>query len=974
MEMIKTKGGDCDFNSSHSLGTTAMVCSTLVVVTFVVSFFLVSIPNPSEASLLDDQHVLLLTKASLQDPLEQLKGWTNRSSICSWRGVTCDERELAVVGLNLSSMGLGGRLDTLHLLGRLENLTLLNLENNNLQGWIPPQIANHTLLEELHLGGNPLAPASIPEQLCRLHSLRVLELDSANLHGSIPGCYGNFTRMEKLLLAKNFLTGPIPDSLSRMEALQELDLAANTLTGPIPPSLGSLQNLRNLYLWQNQLSGRVPPHLGNLTMLECFDVANNSLGGELPRELSNLRNLREFHVSINSFTGEFPPWIAEHPYLVDIGLTVNQFHGPIPPNLGVNSKLQGMDLGTNKFTGEIPPNLCMHNELVYLVLIENELSGPIPRGLLQCQTLKRLRLENNNLTGDINFDAPALTVAIIRENNLDGGLFIEARSNMSALQTLDLRSNRMKGDLPEKLSSLTGLQKLQLAGNRFSGSIPRNLGFKLKQLEVLDLSDNNLEGGIPLSVSSCSNLVTLNLSKNSLSGTIALERMDKLNALDLSHNQLHGGIPLAIGRSPALEKLDLSFNNLSGEVPAFCKRMVTNITGNPMLCWPEQCKLGEKDAERQVLHTRALYIAVATISTVAFILIVGSCLSFCCPPYKNRELEKKKWEITWYHTKKGSVEDVLECVEKGDKLVSGRRSSVYVGMLKDHGIRVAVKKLQATDDSRWEFDAEVATLGAMRHRNVVKLLASCTDGETYLLVYEYMPMGNLRGLLHGKMAKSVSLGWDKRIDIICGIADGLAYLHHDYGPKVVHRDVKCENILLDADMQPRLADFGLAKLLNCNKPCTASKFAGSHGYIAPEYAYTLKVDEKADVYSFGIVMLEVVTGKMATWRDDRNDLDLVEWAKGKSVTELAVEADTESYALVLEIALSCVEKCPSRRPTMEMVVERLSVVRRKGKLTGLEKDKLDGSEGTAEKLEAGIEDCQDGRNSKTVAIPSYSFP
>ncbi|EFJ38110.1 hypothetical protein SELMODRAFT_74208 [Selaginella moellendorffii] len=953
-----------------------MVCSTLVVVTFVVSFFLVSIPNPSEASLLDDQHVLLLTKASLQDPLEQLKGWTNRSSICSWRGVTCDERELAVVGLNLSSMGLGGRLDTLHLLGRLESLTLLNLENNNLQGWIPPQIANHTLLEELHLGGNPLAPASIPEQLCCLHSLRVLELDSSNLHGSIPGCYGNFTRMEKLLLKENFLTGPIPDSLSRMEALQELDLAANTLTGPIPPSLGSLQNLRILYLWQNQLSGRVPPHLGNLTMLECFDVANNGLGGELPRELKldRLENvsladnnfsgtipaslgsstlIRHLDLHDNNLTGEIPSGVCQLRDLQKIFLATNKFEGEIPHCLGALTELEVIGFMKNNLSGSIPPSFQHLTKLHILDVSENNLSGAIPPELGMMSSLEVLFVHYNNLAGSIppqlgnlsllkNFDVAynrlegvipeelggmkELSIFHLASNKLTGKFPRLSMRDMPMLNLLDLSFNYLTGELPAVLETSQSLVKLNLASNRLSGTLPLQLG-QLQNLTDLDLSSNFFVGDVPALISGCGSLTTLNLSRNSFQGRLLLRMMEKLSIVDVSHNRLHGEIPLAIGQSPNLLKLDLSYNDLSGSVPAFCKKIDANLERNTMLCWPGSCNT-EKQKPQDRVSRRMLVITIVALSALA---LVSFFWCWIHPPKRHKSLSKpeEEWTLTSYQVKLISLADVLECVESKDNLICRGRNNVYKGVLKG-GIRVAVKEVQSEDHSHVaEFDAEVATLGNIRHRNVVKLLASCTNKKSHLLVYEFMPLGNLRDLLHGKMARSFSLGWDKRVEIITGIAEGLAYLHHDYGPKVVHRDVKCDNILLDAEMKPRLGDFGLAKLLREDKPSTASKLAGTHGYIAPEYAYTLKVDERADVYSFGIVVLEVLTGKMATWRDATNDLDLVEWVKLMPVEELALEmgAEEQCYKLVLEIALACVEKSPSLRPTMQIVVDRLNGIR-----------------------------------------------
>lgn len=325
-------------------------------------------------------------------------------------------------------------------------------------------------------------------------------------------------------------------------------------------------------------------------------------------------------------------------------------------------------------------------------------------------------------------------------------------------------------------------------------------------------------------------------------------------------------------------------------------------------------------------------------------LVIGLALLLCSLAFavvavlKARALRKdrdaKSWKMTAFQKLDFARDDVLESLKEDNVIGKGGAGIVYRGIM-SNGEEVAVKKLMrfgsAGSAHDHGFSAEIQTLGRIRHRHIVRLLAFCSNHETNLLVYEYMPNGSLGELLHGN--KGGHLHWQTRYKIALEAAKGLCYLHHDCSPLIVHRDVKSNNILLDSNFEAHVADFGLAKFLQDSgaSECMSS-IAGSYGYIAPEYAYTLKVDEKSDVYSFGVVLLELITGRKPVG-DFGDGVDIVQWMK--KTTNSAREGvtkilDARLSSIPLEeamhlffVAMLCVEEQSVQRPTMREVVQML---------------------------------------------------
>jgi len=291
----------------------------------------------------------------------------------------------------------------------------------------------------------------------------------------------------------------------------------------------------------------------------------------------------------------------------------------------------------------------------------------------------------------------------------------------------------------------------------------------------------------------------------------------------------------------------------------------------------------------------------------------------------------------YFFPKEGfTFQDLAEATDNfSEAVVIGRGAcgTVYKAIMRS-GEFIAVKKLASQREGNIvenSFNAEISTLGKIRHRNIVKLYGFCYHRESNLLLYEYMPKGSLGELLHGKTS---ILDWDTRYKIALGAAEGLSYLHHDCKPCIIHRDIKSNNILLDENFEAHVGDFGLAKLIDVPYSKSMSAVAGSYGYIAPEYAYTMKVTEKCDIYSFGVVLFELLTGRQPVQPLDQGG-DLVTWVRSSIQTtsltsgvfdsrlDLSQRRVVDDMVLVLKIALFCTSVTPSDRPTMRQVVSML---------------------------------------------------
>ncbi|CAO2141317.1 unnamed protein product [Urochloa humidicola] len=882
--------------------------------------------------------------------------------------------------VNLSGNALTGGLDGWDF-PSLPALEVFDAYDNNLSSTLPLGLTSPPRLRYVDLGGNYFT-GEIPVLYGRMAAVEYLSLNGNNLQGRIPEELGNLTTLKELYLGYyNVFDGGIPPELGNLRRLAVLDISNCGLTGGIPPELGGLTSLDTLFLHTNQLTGPIPPELGNLTSLTSLDLSNNALSGEVPPSLKSLTRLRLLNLFLNRLHGSVPEFLADLPSLETVQLFMNNLTGRVPAALGAVAPLRLVDLSSNRLTGVIPDTLCNSGELHTAILMNNFLFGPIPRSLGSCATLTRVRLGQNYLNGS-RIPAgllylPNLNLLELQNNLLSGYVPANpsaAASSTSQLAQLNLSNNLLTGELPATVANLTSLQTLLASNNRISGEVPPELG-SLRRLVKLDLSGNALSGPVPATVGRCAELTYLDLSRNNLSGGIpeAIAAVRVLNYLNLSRNALVGAIPAAVGAMGSLTAADFSYNRLSGRLPDTGQLGYLNATafaGNPGLCGAvlhrpcDDADIAGGDGEVPTSPpsggSRRLGGAAGEMKLVLALGLLACSVVFAAAAVLRARSFRAggdnggggAWRFTAFRKVDFGIAEVIECMKEGNVVGRGGAGTVYAGRTRSGGA-IAVKRLHRTRSSCSTgegedrgFRAEVRTLGSIRHRNIVRLLAFCESREANALVYEYMGGGSLGEVLHdGK--RGAFLGWDARYRIAAEAARGLCYLHHDCNPMIVHRDVKSNNILLaDGDGgEARVADFGLAKFLRGGAGGAAgggngatsecmSAVAGSYGYIAPEYAYTLRVDEKSDVYSYGVVLLELITGRRPVG-DFGEGVDIVQWAKratggrreavpGIADRRLGLAAAADEVAHLFFVSMLCVQENSVERPTMREVVQMLS--------------------------------------------------
>ncbi|KAJ0626952.1 putative protein kinase RLK-Pelle-LRR-XI-1 family [Helianthus annuus] len=858
----------------------------------------------------------------------------------------------SIVYLDLSSNLFEGEIS--HEIGRLTQLRYLDLNNNNFNGAIPVQISNlqkvqnnlftGTIpreigllsdLEVLFLYNNTFT-GHIPLEIGNLESLRQLDLSGNQISGSIPATIGNLVNLESMQLFSNNLNGIVPPEIGNLTSLKKFDINTNQLSGELPHTLSNLSNLELLSVFSNRFTGGIPAELGkNNPLLSTVSFSNNSFSGELPSGLCSGFRFETFTVNGNNFTGLLPDCLKNCTSLRRIRLDGNQFYGDISQVFGVHPNLTFIILGDNQFTGEINPAFGNFQNLLALQLEKNRISGNIPPELGDLQRLGALRLDWNQLFGEIPSEL----------------------GKLHNLYNLNLSNNLLSGRIPQSFGNLTSLQDFDLSTNNLNGSIPATIG-NCARLTSLNLSNNDLSGEVPSQIGNLFGLnYLLDLSSNSFSGRIPedLSKLNTLQTLNLSHNNFSGQIPQSIATSMiSLQAIDLSYNNLSGPVPdagVFKQAPAASFTGNPYLCGSDKglspCNI--KSTPRKPRDDK-LIIAVL-LPVLSVVLIVTAVAIFCIVTRRrsnNNDEEstsnttvRNSESLVWEQDGKFTFSDIVKATSNFDEkycIGKGSFGSVYKAKLPTGQI-VAVKQMKTTNTdevpakNKKSFENEIRALTEVRHRNIIKLYGyCCKDGGMYL-VYEYMEKGSLGNLLYGLEA-TLKLDWVTRVKIVQDLAHALAYLHHDCNPPIVHRDVSINNVLLESDMVPRLADFGTAKLLD-PESSNWTGVAGSYGYMAPELALTMKVTEKCDVYSFGVVTFEIMMGRhpgeLLTSLQSSNPSstspdDLVLLLKDILDGRLLPPTDEEAeqVARVLNVALACTRVSPESRPSMRTVAQELS--------------------------------------------------
>uniref|UniRef100_A0A0D9WRL4 Receptor kinase-like protein Xa21 n=1 Tax=Leersia perrieri TaxID=77586 RepID=A0A0D9WRL4_9ORYZ len=742
----------------------------------------------------------------------------------------------------------------------------LSIRENSLSGQIPPSLGNLTSLVYLMLHKNNLV-GSIPESLARISTLERVSLNGNHLSGLVPPSLFNMSSLTYLGFGNNSLIGKLPSNIGNtLPSIQTLVLTSNRFDGTIPASLTNASNLQQLHLADNRLTGLIPL-FGSLPNLKALDISTNMLeAGEWSflASLSNCTSLEILTVHSNNLQGNLPRYIGNLSNSLQVlSLTQNKLSGPIPLEIGNLKNLTVLSMDYNLFRDSIPATIVNLRKLVVLSIAQNKLSGQLPDAMGNLVQLNELSLDGNNFSGHI---PPSI-------------------GHCSHLEKLNLSHYSLFGNIPRELFKISSLsQYLDLSYNHLSGEIPQEAG-NLINLGILSISNNRLSGNIPSTLGQCVLLESLQMQSNSLVGSIPESFMNLvgLKILDVSQNNLSGHIPGSLKSLSNLLVLNISFNNFDGPIPtggAFSNSSILSLQGNERLCTnvPELAlPLCPISVNHKRKHNSLVLKVVIPVVFVAFITL--SCLVTILRR-RRRKLLMSHYVQSNQSTRKITFQDIAKATNQfssANLIGSGSFGTVYKGYLEleDNIVAIKIFNLDIFGANK-SFDAECGTLKNIRHRNLVKVITLCstfdsTGTEFKAIVFKYMPNGSLEMWLHPKVGEQGlrrTLTLIQRINIALDIALALDCLHNQCACPIIHCDLKPSNVLLDLDMTACIGDFGLAKFLSTNAQHNTSasltRLKGSIGYIAPEYGVSVDISTKGDIYSFGVLLLEMITGNRPT--------------------------------------------------------------------------------------------------------------
>ncbi|CAN4081848.1 unnamed protein product [Withania somnifera] len=739
-----------------------------------------------------------------------------------------------------------------------------------------------------------------------------------------------------------------------MSLLQILSLRENRLSGSLPSDLGrGMPRLEELYCGSNNLSGFISASISNSSRLRILDLPYNSFTGPIPESLGNLEYLEFLNLGVNNFVSDselsFLTSLTNCRKLRSVSFSSNPLDGVIVASVGnFSDSLQVFEGHSCKLKGIIPEEIGNLTGVTKMNLFNNELTGHIPNAVQGMRNLQELYLLQNKLVGtipDVLCYLKNLGALHLSENEFSGSM-PPCLGNVTSLRYLYLDYNKLNWSIPASLGSLQDLIELVVSSNLLSGVIPMEIG-NLKAATRIDLSENDFNGKIPSTLGSLDRLINLSLANNRLDGPISVSfgKMVALEFLDLSNNNLSGEIPKSLEALVYLKYMNFSLNALGGEIPTggpFANATGQSFLSNDALCGDRKyhvsaCVIKSPKRSKRKKAVLVLYILLG-VGMLFFALALAYVL------LRWRKIKKNPGQADVFPVKGHErisyyeLEQATEGFSESNLLGNGGFSKVYKGILKD-GTLMAAKVFNVQLEGAFRsFNTECEMLRNLRHRNLTKVITSCSNPDFKAIIMEYMPNGTLERWLYGH---NFFLDMLQRLDIMIDVASAIHYLHNGYSTPVVHCDLKPSNVLLDGEMVAHVSDFGIAKLFSTGEAFVQTKTIATIGYIAPEYGQDGIVSTSCDVYSFGILMMEIFTRRRPSDEMFTGDLSLCRWVSNSfpSGIHKVVDAnlvhlgDEQTYAKmqcllsIMDLALSCTVVTPDARISMEDALSLLKKIR-----------------------------------------------
>ncbi|XP_059661402.1 probable leucine-rich repeat receptor-like serine/threonine-protein kinase At3g14840 [Cornus florida] len=838
------------------------------------------------------------------------------------------------------------------------------LKGQSLSGKLPPELARFRYLQEIDLTRNFLY-GTIPPEWGSMQ-LKTITMLGNRLTGSIPKEIGNITTLNTLVLEFNQLSGDLPSNLGSLPLIEKMFLSSNNFSGELPGTFESLTTLKDFRINENNFTGKIPNFIQRWTTLEKLFIQASGLDGPIPFEIFLLGNLSELRISdLSGSETPFPPRKSNSSKMKILILRSCNITGQIPVYIGEMTTLDTLDLSFNRLSGEIPSTLGLLSTTDYIYLTGNLLNGS---NLAWTSKVRNVDLSYNNFT-------------------------LDQSAQSSTCQKVNLFSSSSAGNTPGNVACMRSF----VCKRRYSSfhincggeevTVDKNTIYEGDDDEGGPSFFSQSRGGTNWAFSNTGHFLGNNLTAKNYIWTSAstlfmknskLYMTARLSPLSLTYY----GFCLRTGNyTVGLHFAEIMFTdknysslgrrifdiylqrervlkdfNIESEAGGVGKAIVKNFTaavtngtleirfywaGKGTTDIPEKGVYGplisaisvDREHGKSLSAGAVAGIVVAVVASITFLILGILWWKGCLRLTDTMDQDLKGLDLPTGTFTLRQIKAATNNFDVANKIGEGGFGPVYKGLLSD-GTRIAVKQLSSkSKQGNREFVNEIGMISALQHPHLVKLYGCCIEENQLLLVYEYMENNSLFRALLGTEELQLKLDWPTRQKICIGIARGLAYLHEESRLKIVHRDIKATNVLLDKDFNPKISDFGLARLHEEDSTHISTRIAGTYGYMAPEYAMRGYLTDKADVYSFGVVTLEIVSGRNNTSHGSKGEcFNLLDWAlelkeKGDLLElvdpRLGPDFNKEEVLGMIKIALLCTDVSSAVRPTMSSVVSML---------------------------------------------------